>query len=71
MKKNKQIKTARLFVRYGFGNLYAKFQPSSSILTIFFIAPNLYDIRAERKKNETDADQNLVPMGFEPIALFS
>ena len=53
--KNKQIKTAKLFVPYVFGNLHAKFQPSSSIITIFFIAPNIRDIRAERKKNEKDA----------------
>ena len=55
--KNIQIKTARLFVPYGFGNLHAKFQPSSSIITIYFIAPNIRDIRAERKKNEKDAGQ--------------
>ena len=68
--KNNQIKTAGLFVPYGFGNLHAKFQPSSSILSIFFIAPNIRGICAERKKNEKDDGQTksiLLETGFEPI----
>ena len=70
MKKIEQTKITSIVVSHGLENLHAKFQPSSSILSIFFIAPNIRGICAERKKNEKDDGQTksiLLETGFEPI----